>query len=689
MALPPTYSVGTVTVSAGESIVTGIDTMFVAAGLREGDIFERDGLSVTIASVDSNTQITLVKPWPGADGSGAYEVRYIADGGRVLPSVRQAILEFETIRPRVDALPPAFRTRVEAVAAEVPPAVDFIQVGGLIYQRDPSGAALETAGGVRWSPAGDVSAAHFGTSSDLSAAAENAEALTNAFAFAKEISVPGVSIPLADSTLLHTIRGQAGSVITRPPLNLEGTRSLFNLQDGSALRDLSIALQADTAVGALLLGRWTKNDLLFDRVDFDGGVITDADGVRNYHGSFLQNIGGTNLSGLRIRDSRIRYLSYVFLKANTTVSTEKHISVTGSEFDEMSTVALLFNSPAPGSLIEDVLIHGNRIGSNRNKGGFWHRGSFAGHVKGGRVVHNFFHGDGGEIWRMEEAAEGCLVQGNVGYLNGEHGFETVSNDATNSGTMHTPEKVIFSDNILIGKPGATGSAIHITVTTKGSGLRKSILHDNILAGEWEHGIRTAEEAATVPTHHNLIDGPGVGLRAAAPTLSITDTTLVDVSTPIEAGHGGLIGPLHIRAVDGVIPPAPAVMVSATSAEAAVGVTEWTWEAHRFTLEAGVQEFPLLPVGYFIDGKATISFTRNDLAHRMITGQLEWDGTTLSFSDYRQRGTGTVAFSGNGADAFGVSSGRLVVRLNNSGGSLSGVTLQVCLHGIHTWLPVVS
>lgn len=96
MPLPPTYNVGTVSVSAGGSIVTGTDTLFVGSGVRAGDVFELAGLSVTIASVESNTQLTLVKPWPGpAATASLYEVRYVSDAARVLSNARAAIDLFE------------------------------------------------------------------------------------------------------------------------------------------------------------------------------------------------------------------------------------------------------------------------------------------------------------------------------------------------------------------------------------------------------------------------------------------------------------------------------------------------------------------------------------------------------------------------------------------------------------------
>ena len=91
MALATSYKTGTVTVGASSTTVTGSGTAFQTAGLQAGDVFWAAGLSVSIASVNSQTGLTLAFPWPGAGLSAAnYEVRYINDGARA--NAQQALL---------------------------------------------------------------------------------------------------------------------------------------------------------------------------------------------------------------------------------------------------------------------------------------------------------------------------------------------------------------------------------------------------------------------------------------------------------------------------------------------------------------------------------------------------------------------------------------------------------------------
>lgn len=92
MALQTTYSTGTATINAGETTVTGVGTGWMNFDLRPGDLFWAAGLSVRIASVESNMQLTLAYPWPGATRNAQnYEVRVTPDVTRVLASSRAVL----------------------------------------------------------------------------------------------------------------------------------------------------------------------------------------------------------------------------------------------------------------------------------------------------------------------------------------------------------------------------------------------------------------------------------------------------------------------------------------------------------------------------------------------------------------------------------------------------------------------
>lgn len=92
MPLSVSYTTGTASVNANGTAVTGQGTSWLTAGLEAGDYFWAAGLSVRIASVNSNTSITLAYGWPGSSRTAdTYEVRYTGDLTRALASQRDVL----------------------------------------------------------------------------------------------------------------------------------------------------------------------------------------------------------------------------------------------------------------------------------------------------------------------------------------------------------------------------------------------------------------------------------------------------------------------------------------------------------------------------------------------------------------------------------------------------------------------
>ncbi|WP_312469355.1 hypothetical protein [Brucella sp.] len=84
MAVLPDYVSGTITLANGSTTVTGTGTMFQAAAFKAGDTLQIQNLTAVIASVDSNTSVTLTAPWTGTSLTNApYRARYLPDGARV------------------------------------------------------------------------------------------------------------------------------------------------------------------------------------------------------------------------------------------------------------------------------------------------------------------------------------------------------------------------------------------------------------------------------------------------------------------------------------------------------------------------------------------------------------------------------------------------------------------------------
>lgn len=84
MATLSDYMSGTISLANGSVTVTGTGTLFEVTRFREGDTLQIQNLTAVIASVDSNTQLTLAEPWTGASiVNGAYRARQLGDGSRV------------------------------------------------------------------------------------------------------------------------------------------------------------------------------------------------------------------------------------------------------------------------------------------------------------------------------------------------------------------------------------------------------------------------------------------------------------------------------------------------------------------------------------------------------------------------------------------------------------------------------
>lgn len=84
MAVLSDYSVGTLSVVNGTSVVTGVGTAWNLQSFQEGDIVLVDNLAAIIAGPPtSSTSIPITRPWTGETKTNVpYRIRYMADGSR-------------------------------------------------------------------------------------------------------------------------------------------------------------------------------------------------------------------------------------------------------------------------------------------------------------------------------------------------------------------------------------------------------------------------------------------------------------------------------------------------------------------------------------------------------------------------------------------------------------------------------
>ena len=122
------YRQGTVAVTNGSKIVTGTDTAFITTGIYAGDIFALvdannipDGTLYEVASVESDTKLTLLQAYQGTSGSAKNYVIMNMAGNQTTPR---------------------FSAKVSSLLGEIQPIADGLSedaIPGGIPQGDSSG----------------------------------------------------------------------------------------------------------------------------------------------------------------------------------------------------------------------------------------------------------------------------------------------------------------------------------------------------------------------------------------------------------------------------------------------------------------------------------------------------------------------------------------------------------------------
>lgn len=140
------YVTGTVSVTAGSAIVTGAGTGWQTAGLVAGvlGLDSANGNPIPVLSVDSDTQITLAKPWRGTTASGqAYWITYDTTAGQQTVSLMQKVVDYiarldkpalaalASLAPTADKLP-YFGAGGAGALADFPAAARALLAGGVL-----------------------------------------------------------------------------------------------------------------------------------------------------------------------------------------------------------------------------------------------------------------------------------------------------------------------------------------------------------------------------------------------------------------------------------------------------------------------------------------------------------------------------------------------------------------------------
>ena len=122
------YKVGTASVTNGSNVVTGTGTSWLSE-VTVGNSFLMVGVDTvySIASVDSNTQVTLEESWAGADKSGSYAIGRDFEPITGAPEMSQGDIETATIFTRaIRKLASAISGLISNHVAETDPHTQYL-----------------------------------------------------------------------------------------------------------------------------------------------------------------------------------------------------------------------------------------------------------------------------------------------------------------------------------------------------------------------------------------------------------------------------------------------------------------------------------------------------------------------------------------------------------------------------------
>ena len=514
---------------------------------------------------------------------------------------------------------------------------------------------------------------------------KNIVAYDAAYTVDSVLQSPAVNLSGNDYTLSHTT-SNAGRAINTPYFDAENIDVRGAFFDG-AIIDGGRRLAISENVTA------SKISLYDCKVDFKSVVNPETGLATDEPGNVLFRFVDTanQVASISIDNCEFYNSFWGFLKSNPAVSSESNIRITNSTFDDFSSIALLFNSPAVGSSIENVSILNVNLGSNNSRQefglgtGFPHRGSFAGNVSYAKLIASHGYGNGSELFRAEESASNVIMALNTAKLNGKDGIEIIPNNV--GGVNATPKNFVVLGNVLnhaslVSAPTAGwGIGLYTYEQVVGNNvesIHNSLVSGNVLVG-FDYGIYAHSGMQRNFIESNIIVDCEDGIQTHSPSLGIRGNMIVDpTGFAVDFQKGGMIGGLSLRSAN-PIPTAATV----NNPNCAGVLSKWDWETGLFAgPSAGTTEYPIIEIGNRISGVVKVVLTR-DQFYACVIGNLSYDGTTLTFTESLRTTDGSPTIS---ATPFSVVAGQLNVRIFESTESRPGCRLQVSFDGLHVFHP---
>ncbi len=253
-------------------------------------------------------------------------------------------------------------------------------------------------------------------------------------------------------------------------------RALFFL-DGGGFEDTHINLDIPIG-GQVALFRPVGDDSYVKNCNIDGGA-SDNGSTLNADCFLVQVDGSSDVKNFSLEKNKIKNVSFVHLKTNTTTTRQDGWKTNYNEFSNIYKEGVGLNTPNGGC--DDFQVIGNSFLSHGGiKLGFYSLYIACASGENVQIKNNYFSGVVDQCVHIEEAARNFTITGNTGNVDCKGGVIAFTENNV-AGSYDYPEKMIVSGNVFT-KSGSEKEAGTIGLWFTDNSLSVTPTKNNLITG---------------------------------------------------------------------------------------------------------------------------------------------------------------------------------------------------------------